>query len=66
MNIQDLLEELRQAGLSDDEIGKRVAAPQSIITRLRNGVHKTTSYQRGMAIANLAEQIRNNSQDAAA
>lgn len=57
MSIQDLLLELKSYGLTDAEIGIRVNAPQSIISRLRSGTHKTTSYQRGIAIQALHSQV---------
>lgn len=44
--------------MSDAEIGAVIGAPQSIVTRLRNGVHKTTSWERGQAIVALAERLR--------
>lgn len=57
MNIQITLTRLREeANMSDAEIGEAIGVAQSIITRLRNGVHKTTSYDRGLAIARLAEE----------
>lgn len=48
--------------MSDAEIGEAIGAAQSIVTRLRNGVHKSTSYARGEAIAKLAaERLTNGS-----
>ena len=44
--------------MSDAEIGAAIGAPQSIVTRLRNGVHKTTFWERGQAIVALAERLR--------
>jgi hypothetical protein len=41
--------------MTDSEIGKVIGAPQSTVTRLRNGTHKSTSYERGLAIMRLAE-----------
>jgi hypothetical protein len=48
--------------MSDAEIGAVIGAPQSIVTRLRNGVHKTTSWERGQAIVALAERLRSANQ----
>jgi IS30 family transposase len=53
MNIQQLLELLNEQ-LTDEEIGTHIGASQSIVNRLRRGVHKKTNYERGMAIHNLA------------
>lgn len=53
MNIQQILSELNKT-MSDAEIGERIGASQSIVTRLRNGKHKTTSYERGVCINQLA------------
>ena len=44
--------------MSDAEIGAAIGAPQSVVTRLRNGVHKTTFWERGQAIVALAERLR--------
>ena len=57
MSIQDLLRELKSYGLTDAEIGILVHAPQSIISRLRSGTHKTTSYPRGLAIQALHSRV---------
>ena len=45
---------IKEKGLTDHEIGSRVGVSQSVITRLRNGIHKSTSYERGLAINELA------------
>lgn len=45
--------------MTDAEIGAAIGAPQSVVTRLRNGVHKTTFWERGQAIVALAERLRN-------
>ena len=58
MDIKSSLQEISAAGMSDAEIGAAIGAPQSIVTRLRNGVHKTTSWERGQAIVALAERLR--------
>ena len=58
MDIKSSLQEISAAGMSDAEIGAVIGAPQSIVTRLRNGVHKTTSWERGQAIVALAERLR--------
>lgn len=51
MDIQTTLREISASGMSDAEIGIAIGAPQSIVTRLRNGNHKTTSWERGQAIS---------------
>jgi hypothetical protein len=58
MSIQELLIEIKASGLTDAEIGAQIGAPQSIVTRLRNGNHKQTDYERGMRIAKLAKKLR--------
>ena len=58
MDIKAALLEISATGMSDAEIGAAIGAPQSIVTRLRNGVHKTTFWERGQAIVALAERLR--------
>ena len=58
MDIKAALLEISATGMSDAEIGAVIGAPQSIVTRLRNGVHKTTFWERGQAIVALAERLR--------
>lgn len=58
MDIKAALLEISATGLSDAEIGAAIGAPQSVVTRLRNGVHKTTFWERGQAIVALAERLR--------
>jgi len=58
MNIQNALNEIRNSGLTDKEIGVIVDIPQPTINRLRNGVHVETSHTRAMAIQKLAQEIR--------
>lgn len=52
-NIQSALSELSGLGMTDAEIGSAIGAAQSIVTRLRRGTHKTTSYERGRKILSL-------------
>lgn len=54
MNIKTILQQLNEQGMTDAEIGAAVNVAQSIISRLRNGVHKTTSDERGQKIRALA------------
>ena len=58
MDIKAALLEISATGMSDAEIGAAIGAPHSIVTRLRNGVHKTTFWERGQAIVALAERLR--------
>ena len=62
MDIKAALLEISATGLSDAEIGAAIGAPQSIVTRLRNGTHKTTFWERGQAIVALAERLRSANQ----
>ena len=57
MGIKDMLDRIKVAGWTDAQIGKAVGAPASIITRLRNGNHRQTSYERGCAIEALAKRV---------
>lgn len=52
INIQQLLTELRESGLSDSRIGVMIDAPRATVHRLRSGRHKTTSIDRAIRIAN--------------
>jgi hypothetical protein len=54
MNIQTILQQLSDQGWTDHAIGIEVDIPQSIITRIRNGVHKSTSDEKGQRIRALA------------
>ena len=56
MNMQMLLTKIKETGMTDKEIGDEIDAASSIVTRLRNGKHKTTSYERGEAIIKLARK----------
>lgn len=58
MDIKAALLEISATGMSDAEIGAAIGAPQSVVTRLRNGVHKTTFWERGQSIVALAERLR--------
>ena len=58
MDIKAALLEISAHGMTDAEIGAAIGAPQSVVTRLRNGVHKTTFWERGQAIVALAERLR--------
>jgi hypothetical protein len=58
-NIQSLLIQLSQSGITDVEIAKNIQAPASIIQRLRTGVHKSTSYERGIKIMDFYTKHQN-------
>jgi transcriptional regulator with XRE-family HTH domain len=45
-----LLSELNDAGLSDNEIARRVGINQSTVSRLRNGELSDTAYQTGLKL----------------
>jgi hypothetical protein len=57
MNIQQILQELSDSGLTDQQIGDRIEAAQSIVTRLRNGLHSSTSFERGQKIMALHKEV---------
>jgi transcriptional regulator with XRE-family HTH domain len=56
MSIQSLLKKLNEK-MSDADIAEAVGLSQPTITRLRNGTHKTTSFEYGQAINKLAEKM---------
>jgi len=56
MNIKIILTKLKESGLSDRQIGREIGASQSLVTRLRNGDRKSTSFERGMKIYELAKK----------
>lgn len=56
MNIQNVLNQLNST-MTDAQIGIAICAPQSTVTRLRNGKHKTTFYERATAIRKLAQTM---------
>lgn len=53
MTIKETLSKLNHY-LTDAEVGKVVGAPQSTIWKIRNGITRQPSYDRGVAIKNLA------------
>lgn len=57
MNIQQLLTEISDKGKTDQEIAERIGVKQPTVTRLRNGVHKSTSFECGTAIAALHKEL---------
>lgn len=57
MNLADELEKIRQSGMTDAQIGAEVGAGQSLIWRIRKGVHKSTSYERANKILALAKKV---------
>ncbi len=66
MSIQTILEEIKSTGMTDAEIGECINAPQATVSRLRNGTHKSTSFERGQAIHNLANTLKMNNQTSTA
>jgi hypothetical protein len=65
MNLQALLIKIKATGMTDKEIGTEIGCAPSLVTRLRNGVHKTASYERGVAILKLAKKKLPDFDDAA-
>lgn len=57
MNIQFFLQAISDSGMSDAKIGERIGAAQSIVWRLRTGVHKKTDFDRGNKIQALYQEI---------
>lgn len=57
MSIQELLIQIKsQTQMTDEQIGQEIGAPQSIVTRLRNGTHRRTYHDRAQAIQQLARE----------
>jgi hypothetical protein len=54
MTLQKLLNELKNIGMNDVEIGREIDAAASIVQRIRKGTHRTTTYERGKKITDLA------------
>jgi hypothetical protein len=65
MNLQTLLCKIKETGMTDKQIGDEIGCAPSLVTRLRNGVHKTASYERGIAIRKLAQKKLPDFDDAA-
>lgn len=57
MNIQDMLTTIKAKGYSDREIGERAGIDQSIVSRLRNGKHKSTNFAAGKAIEQFYQEV---------
>lgn len=57
MKMQTALQEIYDTGFTDQQIGERIGAAQSIVTRLRNGEHATTSFDRGQKIMDLHKSV---------
>jgi transcriptional regulator with XRE-family HTH domain len=54
MIIQNLLQKLNET-MTDKQIAAEIGADQSVVCRLRNGIHKTTFYERAKRIEALAK-----------
>ena len=59
-----ILTELNDAGLSDNEIARRVGINQSTISRLRNGELCDTAYQTGLKLLALHVSVLSEKQAA--
>ena len=57
MTIQELLADLRAAGLTDRYIAEQMGVNQSLVWRLRNGKNKSTSFERGERLAILHRRV---------
>jgi len=51
-----MLNDLIKTGLSEQEIADKVGTSQPTINRLRNRIHKTTSFDIGTGISRLYEE----------
>lgn len=65
MNIKKMLDDLKKHGLTDQEIGNRTGMSQPIITRLRNGGQRSTSFEKGKKIEALHMEIARSDADTA-
>jgi hypothetical protein len=50
MNMQKILTELKDKGFSDYAIAERIGSAPTIVNRMRNGIHKSTTFERGLRI----------------
>lgn len=57
MEISNALKKMHAIGMTDADIGAAINTSQATVTRIRNGVHKTTSYERGVKIMELAKRM---------
>ena len=55
MKIRDILKLLNKS-MPDASIGSEIGLSQATVCRLRNGKHKTTSHEHGIAIHDLARR----------
>lgn len=57
MTIPEMLDALIAAGQTERAIAARVGVSQATLNRLRNGVHRSTSYEVGRAIEALYGEV---------
>jgi hypothetical protein len=55
MKLQNILKKLNET-MTDNQIAEAIGAKQSVVCRLRNGVQKSTSFERGQEIVRLAKE----------
>ena len=63
MDFKKVLEEIKDHGLTDKDIGEIVGTSQSVIHRIRVGKHKSTTFERGTKIIKLLEFLNQQKKD---
>jgi len=53
-----LIQDIIDSGLSEAQIASEVGVEQPTINRLKNGEHKSTSYETGAALTRLHKKIK--------
>lgn len=66
INIQQLLTDLHESGLSDESVGLAIGAPRETVNRLRHGRHKSTGIERAIKIVNFHQRHFHKKERAAA
>lgn len=57
MKMSERLQAIYDHGLNDYQIAAKIGAPQTAIHRLRKGIYKSCSYERGTKIVALYREI---------
>ena len=57
MNLQNMITDIANSGLTESAIGEHVGLDQSTIHRLKAGKNKTTNYESGLKIVALHKKV---------
>jgi predicted transcriptional regulator len=58
MRIREMIQEIYEAGFTDQQIADEVEATQPTITRLRTGINPDTSWSRGKRIEEMHRKVK--------